>query len=290
MFRLTFALGLLVLTSTAVQAQTYRPSTGRGKVYRMEILNGSLQTVRYFGTDLTPNETSTLRDLERLENEGTYARNLLALKQEYVNSENLLEPFRRSVQFKLYGVNATLNDSFGLASGYGYGYPGRLGVPAFGSYLGYNFPSVGVTASASRSVNQSLANGMGDEGTVKNAVAQMIAQQATPEYAANIEKEYDRIAMRATASPALRLALNIPSINDTRRVRSNMAAAAADVESSAPVVLTLATGQKLYGQSMKEDKDWITLQRRDGSKVRVRPSEVSRIDETPKDRIRFSAD
>src|SRR5437588_828495 len=82
----------------------------------------------------------------------------------------------------------------------------------FNNFLGY--PTAGlapfgdpffgqVAAGETSTVNASLANGMGDEGAIKAALAATIARQATPEYMANLDRAYDRVALRASASRAL---------------------------------------------------------------------------------------
>src|SRR3954451_20768765 len=77
-------------------------------VHRMVIHNGPHQSVGYFGRGLSQGEMSSLRDLELAENQAEYARTLLAVKRQYVNSEQLLEPQRRFVQEQLYGQAQTM--------------------------------------------------------------------------------------------------------------------------------------------------------------------------------------
>jgi hypothetical protein len=45
-----------------------------------------------------------------------------------------------------------------------------------------------------------------------------------------------------------------------------------------PVTLTLTSGEKVYGTKLTEGKDWYTLETRDGGSIRIRASEVKRVD------------
>lgn len=291
MFRTAVAVGLALLSGAAVEAQSYRSAPGRGKVHRMEIVTAGTQTVRYFGSGLTPDEASTLRDLERLENESAYARNLNALKQQYVSSERILEPYRRITQMQLAGLElAQTNTTAWLPYGY-QGYPGYYGyanyVPVHGrfgfapaAYVGGYGVALGTTGITG--AGYGLASALDSDNPVKESLAKVMSQQATPEYAASLERAYDRVALRASASPALRLAMGIPPAEETRRMRSDMRAVEFE-KPAARFVLTLKSGEVLYGKSKKEDKDWVTLDLagKEGGKVRIRMSEVMRIDENP---------
>jgi len=292
MFRIAVVTGLLVLSSASAQTLSSRALNGKDKVHRMEIISGLTQNVRYFGTTLTPDEASTVRELERLENEMAYVRNLIALKQQYVTSERVLEPHRREVQLQLYGVDIT-QSSYGAATA-GFGYYNRLGaLPAYtyAGYGGYAAPMVGLGAGFDRTVSYSLANGVGYEGPVKEALSKTLAQQATPEYAASLERSYDRLALRASASPTLRVALGLPRPAETRRERDAIRTVAGEVDRpTAPVVLTLKSGEVVRGKKMTEQKDWIVVDRVGGGRVRIRASEVVRIDETPTGGIRPASD
>jgi len=294
MFRIAVLIGLVALGGAIAQSPTSRPNTANGKVHRMEIINGLTQNVRYFGGTLTPDEAATVRELERLENEMAYVRNLTALKQQYVTSERVLEPHRRMVQLQLYGVDIT-QTSYATGVPYGYGgYYGRSNVLpayAYASYGNYSAPMVGIGGVTDRSVSYGLANGVGNEGPVKEALSRTLAQQATPEYAASLERSYDRLALRAAASPTLRAALRIPPPTEVRRERDAIRTVAGEIDRpSSPVVLTLKSGEVIRGKKMTEQKDWIVVERVGGGRVRVRVSEVVRIDESSTSGIRFSAD
>src|SRR5262245_19490890 len=119
------------LLATTVSAQGVKPAARGGArpgVQQMEIFNGGTRTVRYFGRDLSPSESTMLRELERLENESGYVGDLQSLKRQYVASERLLETNRALVQQSLYGREISTS-----ASGTVYA---DTGFP-FGSGLGY---------------------------------------------------------------------------------------------------------------------------------------------------------
>lgn len=314
MCRIAATLCMVVLASATAHAQT--PRTPRGKVHRMEIYNGISQNVRLFGTALTPPEASTLRDLERLENETNYARNLVALKDQYVAGERVLDTHRRMVQLDLYGVNVSRSDY--LATGYGpvggYGYFGNYAnQPATSTNLaaayalaGYAYPGLGYgnygygnygygasrpQAGMTDRTTFSLASGTGYEGPIKDSVSRTLAVQATPEYVASLEREHDRASLRATSSPTLRAALGMPEPSETRREHDRIRTVAGEVDRPiAAVTLTLKGGEKIYGKKMTENGDWVIVEKVNGGRVRVRMSEVTRIEDSPADGVRYAAD
>jgi hypothetical protein len=243
----------------------------RGKVQKMEIFDGTRQAVRYFSNNTSPGESSTLRDVERLENEMLYLNSLQALKGQYVTSERLLETHRRLVQLELYGLQRT-------RSNYGTTYvaTGGYGYPSFGFFGGNGF---GVTpvAGDSTTVTESLADGVGPEGKIKEAMAIMLAQQATPEYAAKIDRAYDLALLQATASPTLRVALGVPYDDKARDVDNKIRGVAYGAEPAAAVVLTLQDGEKVYGKKLTEKGDFYVVEQANGGSEEVRKSAVMRI-------------
>jgi len=266
--------GVLCVTSLYAQ-QRARPAP-RGRVTQMEIFDGPRRTVRYFGDNISPGEASTLRDVERSENELSYLNDLQSLKNQYVTSERLMETHRRLVQQQLYGVQTTRSTYGSMAVGYGgYGGYGYYGYPSFGGY-GYG-GGLTATASDSASETRSLANGVGSEGNIKEAMAMVLAQQATPEYASKIDRAYDMALLRATSSPTLRVALGVPSTEDSLRQRSKDRLVDYEITPPGSVVLTLKDGQKLSGKKLREKGDWYILDGSDGSQEQIRQTEVVRI-------------
>lgn len=270
-----FTLALLVSSLPHLaHAQDKRPRDGRPDVFRMDIINGGSTTVRYFGAGLSPSEGSLLREMEDVQNQLALARDLTALSRQYVASERLLEPIRRQVQQQLYGLDVTttsFNTAYAFASPYG---TYAAGVPGFNTFLFNPWLSASAlpVAGTEVRVNRSLANGVGDQGPMKDALAKIVAGRATPEAVAALERSYDRLARRAGSSEALRAGLRLPRGDGTRL--------AADEDS--PVTLTLKGGDKVRGDSVKEAKDWFVVSRPGGGEVRVRASEVVRVETTKK--------
>jgi hypothetical protein len=265
----TALFGALLATAGHAAEPARAPRSG---VHRMEIYNGPQSTVRYIGVNLSPSESAALRALEWAENEATYLQDLQALKALYVSDELLSEPERRLVQQKLYGTSLTTTD-YGFWGGLGYARPGVFGYgynPVFP--LGYGYPynfnyggaftTAGVGVGSVTTVTRSLANGVGDEGQVKAALAQVLAQQATPEYAASVDRSLDRAVARAADMPSLRVPLGL-----------------AAKETPPPVTVTLKNGDKVLGSAAEETKDWLIITVAGGRKARVRPADVARIDE-----------
>jgi hypothetical protein len=275
--------GAGVVCGLLLAASLHAQSTGRaatGKVNRMEINNGLTQTVRYHGQSLSPGEESTLREMERAENEMLYVRNLEELKKQYVIGERIEETNRRYVQHLLYGQNffqsygpwgfvGPVNATFGGFGGFGVG-----GFP-YGAYAAYgnNLYSGGIGfggyGGSAYGTSRTLAVGVGDEGRLKTAMSPVIASQATPEYAAAALQAYDQVSARMADSPVLAKALPNPN---------GLVLANAEQPS---VRLTLKDGDKIEGFGLTETKDWYILKSVTGNRVnqtRVRQSEVVRIE------------
>jgi hypothetical protein len=168
-------------------------------VHRMEIYNGPLRTVARFGTNLSPSDQATLRELDLAENEVTVSDHLLALRAQYIVDEQALEPYRRSMQMLLYGYNAEINSSAYAYAGGGppYGYLGPWGS-YYGGY-GYGWGG-GALAGYSADINHTLAVGVGDEGVVKNNIARVLATPAIPETASHAQKNLELATLRTTWS------------------------------------------------------------------------------------------
>jgi hypothetical protein len=232
---------------------------------RIEIYEGARRTVYYVAAHLSVGERSALQELARAENESAYAGDLLALKREYVDSERVLEPYRRSVQQQLYGISTETTDSASVASGYGRGgyYPYAFANPYFNGFGG------GYFGGATTTVSRSLANGVGYEGPLKDAMAKQIATEASPEFAGAISREYDVALGRAASSERLANAFGV--------TRSNVVPAATN---PSRIQLTLKSGEKLDGNLYGEDSDWFRVETATGT-VSVRKAEVTRV-EVPK--------
>jgi len=272
-----------LLLAASLQAQ----STGRtapGKVNRMEINNGLDRTVRYFGQNLSPGEDSTLREMERVENESIYVQNLQELKKQYVVGERVEEVNRRYVQHQLYGQEYF--QSYGPWGFVGTLYPPvtyGVNVFPFGAYTAYaNYPygggfgGFGGYAGGAYGTTRTLAIGVGDEGRLKTATAPVIAAQATPEYAAAVNQAYEAVMTRATESPVLVKALRLPSPQLVARSRLR----SVDYTRGPWVRLTLKNGATVEGYSLEERGDWYIVNRDEKKNVqtRIRQGEVVRVD------------
>jgi hypothetical protein len=168
-------------------------------VHRMVIQQGPNRSVHYITIgNPSASDRQAAYNLERAENELIYARDLQDLKQQYVNSERILEPQRRIVQQQLYG-RRTQSGSYGASyyspggggyvGGY-YGYPSGY-YPFFYNgwgggygYGGYPGGVYGWLGSSWNSTVRSLQYGMGNEGVLKNALVQDIAKDASSRPAA----------------------------------------------------------------------------------------------------------
>ena len=273
----TQAAGCLLagVLASGVQAADVRPAvTGTGpEVHKMVILNGPTYTAHYFSAGLSDSDQATLRDLERAENDADYAQDLQTLRRQYVALELSQSANRAAVQQTLYGQNVTHSFDYQTTGGYGPGYyggyNGGLGFAPGYLYGGYGYGGGwGGTAFAgySSSVNQSLANGVGDEGALKTALAPVIAGQANSEFAASAAHAYTTALNRAAGSDGLRTAMGMG------RPGVGTPVAAPD-----HVTLMLKGGEKVEGDLIDEDADWMTVHTLN-DRVSVRRSEVTRID------------
>ena len=281
----------VVVTSMAHGQQDKAPAAPKkappGSVHRMVIREGPNQRVRYITIgNLSASDLKAAYNLERAENELTYARDLQRLKQQYVNSERILEPKRRAVQQQLYGMR-TNSSSYGATSyspgsgGFGYvggyaGYPygyfpfynngwGR----GYGSGYGYggSYRSFG---SSSYSETHSLQYGMGDEGRMKNALVQVIASEASLSHAAGALRDYEDAAAHAAASPILSRNLGL--------TKSAAPAPSRETKFTKGSKTTIWVGKDKYTGTVKDDRPgWVVLQT-DKAEVTVRKSEITRTE------------
>lgn len=273
-----------------------------GAVHRIEVFSGPNRSVQYmFSGEVPTKEREAAVDLQRAENELMYVQDLERLKQQYVNSERYIEPVRRGVQQDLYGRSITTGQDLSnyvsgrFNNGFGVGFNGAplgsLGLPfglrsglvgglpffnggllagspfAYGGYgnrTGFN----GYSGDAYQTVTRSLQNGVGDEGKMKESIAQAIAKQTEPEYASDALRHYERAVSRAVSMPMLAKTLSVP----------RTATAAAEYEPSfkkdSHVVLWI--GEDKYTGTVKSDQPgWVVLNTEEGE-VSVRKSQIMR--------------
>jgi hypothetical protein len=255
---------------------------GKARVHKMEIYNGPYRTVHYFTDGASPGDEAALRDLERAENEAAVADQVSSLRRLYVANERALEQRRGQVQPLLYGYSSEYTASlvtpaptflprrnfgwagfptpFAVGSGYYYGaypysvYPYGAGGGGFGSSP---FPVVGGMVGT---VSNSLAHGVSDEGRLR---AEVLRPMTTPEYAAQLRRNYDSAVARVADSPALRenkiLAVGNPSAD------------------KAPDLVVLKDGTRIEGVIQKETDTHIVIQGKDKRTVQVLKSEVTQV-------------
>jgi hypothetical protein len=266
--------GLALLLAACVTTAASAQEGKGGSVHRMLIQNGSNRSVHYFSDQLSEGDKAVLRELERAENQALYLDNLLALRQQYVNGEQALQARRQGVQEKLYGqsITSTQYGGFAFTAPYGF-YP--YSYPYYSYYTAFprwyrRFPAYAVRTSAT-TVTRSLAEGVGDEGAIKTAMAQVLARQATPEYAAQVERNYLAALDQASRSEPIRAALGM---SDKGGIRF----AAYERTEQAPYTLTLKGGEQVRGSTLKEEGEWYVLET-DKELVRVSKSEVIRINQ-----------
>jgi hypothetical protein len=284
--------GLGILLGVAAVTMTPgRQSTAAepppGSVHRMVIQEGVNRSVHYITSgNLSTSDRLAAYDLERTENELNYVKNLQELKHQYVKSERSLEPWRNYMQRQLYGRRISSGGYNATYANYVpngvYGVPGTFGYNPFYSPYGYGYGrgyGYGGSAIASRSATsssetRSLQFGMGNEGRFKDAIVQVIARQALPEYTASVMRDYEAAVSRAAASPVLSRDLDLPK-------------KAASTPSTEPTFTkgakaTIWVGNEKYLGTIKDDRPgWVVLQT-DKAEVTVRKSEITRAEVPPK--------
>jgi len=276
---------LALLLPGPSQAQTQVGRQRRGSVTKIEIFNGPTRTVRYFSNNLTPAESATVRELETLENESSYARDLQTVKREYVRSEQVLEPNRRLVKQLLYNPDnlvwptyAAWPGAYGWGGSYGYGLPS-----AHASYFRSPYVNTAYLPAAGPAygyLSGPVAGGLPDdlpaESRIKDAMSAVIAREATPEYVTQLQRQTERVALRATTSPTLRVAFGLPETKTVIRERNDYRLASGEVSAPGAITITLKGGDQIRALKMNEDGDWFVIETAEES-LRIRQSEVVRI-------------
>jgi len=288
----TLTVGALLLAAPA-----FAQPAG-GKVTRTQIINGGTVTVRYSTAGLSPGEAQSVKDIERLENESNYLRGLNDLKREYVANERALAAQRLVTQQQLYGTNISrtglsLPFTAPLYGRYGFGGFGGFGSGFYGGaaplYTGYGLGGYGLGGGAPglTTTNRSLANGVGDEGSIQSSMAAALARQSSEEYAETVARSLDRVLVRASESPNLRVALHLPAGRRPGTGDGGIRTVGDEVKSG--VLLTLKSGEKVLGQKMEERGAWFLVKLKSGRTLRVRESEVLRIESGDGDVIKPAA-
>ncbi len=262
------------------------PNVKKGTPYRVEVNNGTTRTVQYVGVGLTPDVRQTVRELERVENSTAYAREILALKRQYLKDERLVEANRTVAQEKAYAPELSYPYLYGagyLGSGSYYGgLPVGLGYPTYPTLYGRAFayaPSALMTGTFSVSRQ---GYGLPDDSVLKASLSQTVAAQSTPEYAAALNRDAERVALRAYASPTVRVALGLPSVEEGRRERGAIRAVAEEFSPTAPITVTMKNGTVYRGTKTRAAEGWLVIDLVGGGQAQVRPAEVISVVRTAK--------
>jgi hypothetical protein len=277
----------------AAKKTTEEPKARSG-VYRIELYAGPSRTVRYmFSGDVPSHEREVALDMQRAENEMMYVQDMERLKQAYVNGERIAEAHRQDVQRQLYGTSITtgrdlsrsgggryLSGYGGLYGGYGL-YGGGLGfLGGYGMYgMGYSPYGIGgygtraggynsYSGESWQTVNRSLQNGVGDEGKLKDAMAQAVAKQSTPEYATEAQHHYEKAVARTAEAPMVARAMSLP--------KTTGPAVAYEPSFTRDSHVVVWVGGDKYDGTVKEDHPgWVVLTTDEGE-LRLRKSEIGR--------------
>jgi hypothetical protein len=274
--RIAAAVAALAVTvgfgSSAGAQQPAKPAADtEARVHRIEIWNGPVRTVTYLSQGYSPGEESALRDLARAENEMAIADEIQGLRRQYLRNERTLEARRGQVNPLLYGYSSEY--AAGLFPGYvpgSFGYGNFAGFPygvgGFGNVVGtFGYPGA---AASLGTVTNSLANGVGSEGVIKDVLAQTLAPAAAPEAVARAARAYDTAVARVADSDRLRTALGwgkgpIATVGHERSV-------------GGPVTVTTKDGKSYEGTLVQDDPEWITVDTKT-EEVSLRKSDVTRI-------------
>jgi hypothetical protein len=269
------ALALAALAMPARAQQAKPAADNEPRVHRMEIWNGPVRTVQYFSQGYSPGEEAALRDLARAEDNLAIEDQVLGLRRQYLKNERVLEQRRGQVNPLLYGYSSeyaaglfpgVVNRDFGFGAfaGFPYGYPS--GVGGFGN-VGAAIAYPGAAASLG-TVSNSLANGVGSEGVVKDVLVQGLGTATSPENVARTARAYDAAMARVAESDRLRTGLGwgkgpIATVGHERTVGGQ-------------VTVTTKDGKSFEGKLTQDDAEWITVETAT-DEVTLRKSDVTRI-------------
>ncbi len=240
-------------------------------VHQMVVLSGPNRSVHYFARSGSPSEEAALRKLEQAENELALQESLQGLRQQYANTEALMESRRREVQRQMYGLNTSSRavDSatfpvIGLGQPSPFGTPFATGFGWFGGFYpmggyGYGGGGYGITQTAESTVNRGLAFGIGDEGRFKTAMVTEMAKQSTPESVAAAIRNYETALANAVGVRGSRVVgVTFEKMTPQR------------------VTVTTKDGEKVSGELIRKDNDWIVVRTGD-SEEEIRMENVKQI-------------
>jgi hypothetical protein len=259
--RLAVCFGVAVLAGQTCPAQEAGPAVYKSEsgVHRMDIYNGPLRSVYFFG-GAAPGELDSYRNAAYAERQADLANQLLDLRNQYVNDERILENRRRTVQQQWYGY----------ANQYSLGYGSGSGYPYYG-YGGYSYPGFGVGSAYlggfSTTASNNLAYGVGDEGAIKAEFAHALAGQATPEFAALAGRQLDTALARVSGpgTPGSAQKTGITQVGYQSPAEGFRLASP-----GAHVIVTCKIGdttEKIDGALFRENADWIVIKTPAGNRT-----------------------
>ncbi len=259
--------------------QTVQPAA-----HRLEIVTGLHSSVHYFGKGLAPTEMAALRDLERAENEASYAESMASLRQLYLNNElarerggQLVQTARNTTTVSTYGTGMGGAAASPLQMGYA-GIPNNYALVAnpygtvYPSQVAYNqlYPNVytpgywgDANFGGTVTTVENVQYGSGSDSKIKQELFKSMSTQYTPENVTGLYRSLDAAMSRVTGLPRVREALG-------QSDPSGIALAG-----YGQVTLTLKDGKELKGKLVREDGDWLYLES-DNEDVSVRKADVAR--------------
>jgi hypothetical protein len=251
------ALAILACLSPMALAQDkVKPAVGeQTKVVRQEITNGTHTIViNNPSGPLGQGEEAALRNYEQADRWLAAVEQLQDLRGLYLRNEVALERRRGQVNPLLYGYSSEYGASSyagGFGGGYPYSYP--YGFGSFGYFSG---------GSSSSNVVNSIAQGIGNEGVVKNELAKALTDPSA-------SVAYER-ALRNRDMAVARL---------PEKLRGDIGQAGPKSLKGRRLTLVMKKdAEKITGNEVSEDADWITVELdEDKGEVRVRKTDVDRI-------------
>jgi hypothetical protein len=277
----------LVLAVLAIVAMPslslMRAADNEPDVHRLDIFNGSVRTVHYYGKGLNAEESASLQELEQAQNDLAAARAARMTPQHREETGAAATPyvvpplyFGDLLPAFLSNLNYALSDSapvfpFGYAyTGYpaalpytGWGYFGNPAPVAYtGPYFGYGSGSIRSAAATSPQVLN-----MDGNGRVRAAADEHEGAQEAPEVSvAEARKRLEAAQARVKRSERLSKALKLPEIVPAAEERAN----------APTVTVTMKNGATHKGRLIQENKDTVVVETATAV-VEIRRNEVASV-------------
>jgi hypothetical protein len=283
---------MVAVTTLVVLLAAQGPAAGQAQpaasnaqpgVHRMELYNGSVRSVTYFGSGLSQGDQNTVNDLQQAENavarEQLVGDQVSRLRREYVRDEITTERFRQAAQDMMYSYAAGFNPIYSAyipvtlytdyltpSRYYNYGVPYAAGFPYPAGLAGaplvtaaYQRPGLGIDLAATH------------EGPIKVAMATTFA---SPESLNQAVRAYDAAIARVDASGSLKNQTSLRSPAGTPTIVP-AAYTASGVGKRVQLVLR-NNNEKVEGTLVSKEGDWYVIDTANG-RERIRDSEVMRV-------------